>query len=319
MVQTAVTPKSKQRRSILPTLRSNYQLYLMALPAMVLLFLFSYLPMGGLVIAFKRYTFDGGIFGSPWADPWYKNFELLFKNNPTAFTAMRNTLVLNAMFIVVGTVFALLLALCFNEVKNKAYKKFTQSLSFLPYFISTVVVGIFVSGLLAYDTGSINSLLTSLGMEKINFYMEPKYWPFIMLVVNIWKGAGYSSIVYMSAISGIDGAYYEAAEIDGATRFQQIWHVTLPLLRPTVIILTIMSVGKIMNADFGLFFNVTRDIPTLYPSVDVIDTYIYRALRKVGDIGISSATGFFQSTVSFILVLICNKIANKIEAGSALF
>lgn len=319
MVRTAVSPKTKQKRSILPSLRSHYQLYLMALPAMVLLFLFSYLPMGGLVIAFKRYTFDGGIFGSPWADPWYKNFELLFKNNPAAFTAMRNTLVLNAMFIVVGTIFALLLALCFNEIKTKTYKKFTQSLSFLPYFISTVVVGIFVSGLLAYDTGSINSLLTSLGMEKINFYMEPKYWPFIMLVVNIWKGAGYSSIVYMSAISGIDGAYYEAAEIDGATRFQQIWHVTLPLLRPTVIILTIMSVGKIMNADFGLFFNVTRDIPTLYPTVDVIDTYIYRALRKVGDIGISSATGFFQSTVSFILVLICNKIANKIEAGTALF
>jgi len=292
---------------------------MMALPAMVLLFLFSYLPMGGLVVAFKRYTLEGGIFGSPWSDPWYKNFELLFRNNPDAFIAIRNTLLLNAMFIAVGTVFSVTLALCFNELHSQIYKKITQSISFLPYFISSVVVGIFVSGLLAYDTGSINSLIVTLGGKKINFYMEPKYWPFILLVVNIWKGAGYSSIVYLAAISGIDGAYYEAAEIDGATRMQQIWYVTLPLLRPTVIILTILSVGRIMNADFGLFYNVTRDIPTLYPTVDVIDTYIYRALRKIGDIGISSATGFFQSVVSFVLVVVCNKIANKIEEGSALF
>jgi putative aldouronate transport system permease protein len=232
---------------------------------------------------------------------------------------MRNTLFLNALFIVAGTVFALLLSLCFNELRSPIYKKVTQSITFLPFFISTVVVGVLVSGVLAYETGSLNGILVSVGSAKINFYMQPSYWPAIMLIVNIWKGAGYSSIVYLAAISGIDGAYYEAAEIDGASHVQQIWYVTLPLLRPTVIILTIMAVGKIMNADFGLFFNVTRDIPTLYPTVDVIDTYIYRALRKLGDVGISSATGFFQSVVSFILVLASNKIANKIEEGSALF
>jgi putative aldouronate transport system permease protein len=317
-VGTIMANNEKGRRT-LAGMKNNWQLYLMALPAALFFFAFAYMPMGGLIIAFKRYTFDGGIFGSPWADPWYRNFEVLFKNNATAMSAMRNTLALNALFISVGTIFALILSLSFNELHGIFYKRLTQSLTFLPFFISTVVVGIFVSGILAYETGSLNAVFTALGGEKINFYMQPQYWPGIMLIVNIWKGAGYTSIVYLAAISGIDGAYYEAAEIDGATHLQQIWSITLPLLRPTVIILTIMSVGKIMNADFGLFFNVTRDIPTLYPTVDVIDTYIYRALRKLGDIGISSATGFFQSVVSFILVLASNKLANKIEEGSALF
>ncbi|MDR1541868.1 MAG: ABC transporter permease subunit [Clostridiales bacterium] len=316
---TAARVAPRKRKSKLKAVAQNWQMYLMAAPAAMLLFLFSYLPMAGLVVAFKRYSFDTGIFGSPWADPWYKNFEILFKNNPAAFTAMRNTLFLNAMFILAGTVFALALALSFNELRSPLYKRITQSLSFLPFFISTVVVGVFVSGMLAYETGSLNGMLQSLGLRRVNFYMKAEYWPLIMLIVNIWKGAGYNSIVYLAAISGIDTAFYEAAEIDGASRMQQIWRITLPLLRPTVIILTIMAVGRIMNSDFGLFFNVTRDIPTLYPTVDVIDTYIYRALRKLGDIGISSATGFFQSVVSLILVLSSNKLANGVEEGSALF
>lgn len=308
----------KARKPMGQTFRRNYPLYLMALPAAALLFAFAYLPLAGLIVAFKEYKFDGGIFGSPWIDPWYKNFEILF-NNDAAFTAIRNTLYLNALFIVCGTIFALVLALAFNELRSQKLKKITQSLSFLPYFISTVVVGIFVTSLLGFETGSINGMRQAMGMEKIAFYMEPKYWPFIMVVVNIWKGAGYSAIVYLAAITGIDTSFYEAAEIDGATRMKQIWHITLPLLRPTIIVLTIMSIGKIMNSDFGLFYNVTGDMPPLYPTVDVIDTYIYRALRKMGDIGISSATGFFQSVVGFVLVLISNKIANKVEPGSALF
>lgn len=298
--------------------RRNIPLYLMALPAIILLFMFSYMPLMGLIVAFKEYSFSGGIFGSPWINPWFKNFEILF-NNANAFTAIKNTLILNAMFIFFGTAFALLLALSFNELRSQRLKKVTQSLSFLPYFISTVVVGIFVTSLLGFDTGSINGMLEAMGMEKVAFYMEPKYWPAIMVIVNIWKGAGYSAIVYLAAITGIDTSFYEAAEIDGATRLRQIWHITLPLLRPTIIVLTIMSVGKIMNSDFGLFYNVTGDMPPLYPTVDVIDTYIYRALRKMGDIGISSATGFFQSVVGFVLVLLSNKLANRIEQGSALF
>ena len=299
---------------------SNWQLYLMALPCMAMLFMFAYMPMAGLIVAFKRVTdLSLGIFGSPWADPWFKNFELLFKGNPAAFSAMRNTLLLNALFISVGTAFALVLALSFNEIRNPFYKRLTQSLSFLPFFISTVVVGIFVSGLLAFETGSLTALIGKFTGEKPKFYMNPAYWPTIMLFVNIWKGAGYSAIIYLATISGIDAEFFEAADLDGATRFQKIWHITLPMLLPTVIVLTIMSIGRIMNADFGLFFNVTKDIPSLYPTMDVLDTYIYRALRKSGDIGISSATGFFQSVVSFILVILSNQAANKVRQGSALF
>lgn len=300
-------------------LRKNWQLYLMALPAVVLLFCFAYMPMGGLVIAFKRYDFKMGIWGSPWIDPWYKNFEVIFKNNTAALQAIRNTIFLNLLFIVCGTVFALALSLAFNEVSNKYIKKLTQSFSFLPYFISTVVVGIFVSGLLSYENGVINRIITSMGGEKIAFYMEAKWWPMIMVLVNIWKGAGYSAVVYLATISGFDSGYYEAAKIDGASKWQQVWYISLPLLKPTVITLTLLSVGKIMNADFGLFYNVTGDMPTLYATTDVLDTYIYRALRQLGDIGISSATGFFQSVVGFVLVVVSNKVARKYEDSAALF
>lgn len=306
-------------KKFINVIRKNWQLYAMSLPAIVLLFCFAYMPMGGLVIAFKKYNFKKGIWGSDWMDPWYRNFEILFSNNANAMNAIKNTLILNFMFIVFGTIFAVVLALAFNEITNKHLKKLTQSLSFLPYFISTVVVGIFVSGMLNYDTGVINRWITALGGEKIAFYMEAKYWPWIMLMVNIWKGAGYSAVVYLATISGFDSAYYEAAKIDGATRWQQTWYISLPLLRPTIIIMTLLSVGKIMNSDFGLFYNVTGDMPTLYSTVDVIDTYIYRALRQLGDIGISSATGFFQSVVGFVLVIFSNWVARRYEEDAALF
>lgn len=317
--QTASGTKKKSMHKLLVSLKNNWTLYVMALSAMVFLFCFSYLPMGGLLIAFKKYNFKLGILGSPFMDPWYKNFELLFGNNSTAMTAIRNTILLNALFISVGTIFALTLALCFNEISNKYLKKLTQSLSFLPYFISTVVVGIFVTGMLGYDNGVVNRIITSLGGEKIAFYMEAKWWPWIMLIVNIWKGADYSAVVYLATISGIDSSYYEAAKIDGASRWQQTWYISLPLLKPTVITMTLMSIGKIMNSDFGLFYNVTGDMPTLYATVDVIDTYIYRCLRQLGDIGISSATSFFQSVVGFVLVLVSNWVARKYEEGAALF
>ncbi|MDD3279055.1 MAG: ABC transporter permease subunit [Lachnospiraceae bacterium] len=299
--------------------KKNWQLYLMAAPAMLFLFLFSYLPLGGLVIAFKKYEFKKGIWGSSFLDPWYKNFEILFKNNDAAVSAIRNTIFLNFLFIVFGTIFAIALALSFNEIANKHLKKLTQSLSFLPYFISTVVVGIFVTGLLGFDNGVINRLITSFGGEKVAFYMNASYWPLILLIVNIWKGAGYSAVVYLATISGFDEAYYEAARIDGATRWQQIRYISLPLLKPTIIVLTLLSVGKIMNADFGLFYNVTGDMPTLYATTDVLDTYIFRALRQTGDIGVSSATGFFQSVIGFVMVVGSNWVARRYEKDSALF
>ena len=311
--------KKKTFRHVLMEWKKSRQLYLMALPAILFLFCFSYMPMGGLIIAFKRFDFKKGIWNSDWMNPWYRNFEILFKHNDAALIAMRNTICLNFLFIIFGTVFALTLALAFNEISNKYMKKITQSISFLPYFISTVVVGIFVSGLLGYDNGVINRLITGFGGEKVAFYMNAAYWPVIMLIVNIWKGAGYSAVVYLATISGIDSSYYEAAKLDGATKWQQTWHISLPLLKPTVIILTLLSVGKIMNAEFGLFYNVTGDMPVLYETMDVLDTYIYRALRQSGDIGISSATGFFQSIVGFVLVVLSNWIARKYDKDAALF
>lgn len=232
---------------------------------------------------------------------------------------MRNTIVLNFTFIIVGTISALALALLFNEINNKMFKKITQSITFLPTFISAVVVGVFVAGILSYDNGSLNNLLKSLGFHKVSFYDSPKLWPAILTIVNVWKGAGYSAVVYLATIAGIDSTFYEAAQIDGANRWQQTWYISLPLLRPTVVILTLLAVGKIMNADFGLFYNVTGDMPTLYSTTDVIDTFIFRSLRQTGDIGIASATGFFQSVVSFFMVIICNKIANVVEKDAAIF
>jgi putative aldouronate transport system permease protein len=317
---TVLTNKrAYKQKKLFVDLKNGWQLYAMALPAMLLLFLFAYMPMGGLVIAFKKYNFRQGIWGSDWMDPLFKNFEILFHNNATAMNAIRNTLFLNILFIIVGTIFALLLAIAFNELTNKHLKKITQSLSFLPYFISTVVVGIFVSGVLSYENGTLNKLITSFGGEKVAFYMNASYWPIILLIVNIWKGAGYTSVIYLATLSGIDGSYYEAAQIDGATRWQQIWNISLPLLRPTVVVMTLLAVGRIMNADFGLFYNVTNDVPTLHATTDVLDTYIFRALRQTGDIAISSATGFFQSVISFVLVIICNGLARRYEKDSALF
>lgn len=298
---------------------SSWQLYLMALPTFALLFMFSYMPMFGTLMAFKRFRIKDGILGSPWMQPLFRNFEILFRANSAAVNAIKNTLLLNLLFIGVGTIFALMLALMFNEIRSKTYKKVTQSLTFLPYFISTVVVGIFAAGMLGYDNGVINGWLSTMGFERVAFYMEPRYWPVILLVVNVWKGAGYSSVVYLATIAGIDSSYYEAAQIDGATKWDQIRYISLPLLRPTVIILTLLAIGRIMNADFGLFFNVTGDMPAIYSSTDVIDTFIYRTLRKTGDLGISTAVGLFQSTVSFMLVLLSNWAARRIDDSAALF
>jgi putative aldouronate transport system permease protein len=310
--------KKNKKTTFLKEIIRNYQLYIMALPAIILLFLFCYLPMGGIIIAFKNFKFKKGIFGSSWSDPLFKNFEILV-NNSDAFRAVRNTIILNVLFIVIGTICALTLAILINETKNKIFKKVTQSITFLPFFMSWIVVGIFVAGILSYENGSVNRILDSMGIEKIMFYAKPKLWPAILAIVNVWKGVGYSAVVYLATIAGIDATYYEAAQIDGASRWQLIRCITLPLLKPTVVILTLLSVGRIMNSDFGLFFNVTRDISILYPTTDVIDTFIYRGLRLTGNIGISSAAGFFQSIVSFAIVLTMNQIVNKYQKDSALF
>lgn len=296
----------------------NWRLYSMALPAVILLALFSYWPMFGLVLAFKDFKFKDGIFGSQWMDPFFDHFELLY-TSPDAINALKNTLTLNFSFIIVGTISALTLAILLNEVKHNNFKKFSQSITFLPFFVSWVVVGAFLAEILNYDNGIINRILVMLNLERIAFYMEPKYWPTILNIENIWKNMGYNAVVYLAAISGIDSSYYEAAAIDGASRFQKIRYITLPLLKSTIIILVLLALGRIMNADFGMFFYSTKGLYSLWETTDVIDVFVYRGLRVTGNIGIASAAGFLQSGISLIVVLVFNAIARKMDKDSALF
>lgn len=304
--------------SFLCEMRKNFSLYTMTIPAIVLLLIFSYFPLMGLIIAFKEFRFDKGIWGSEWIKPFYNNFNFLFTSD-AAFRAIRNTLALNALFILSGVVIEVGLALLINEINSKWFKKVTQSLTFLPYFVSWIVVGVFSYNLLSYDTGSVNNLLTAFGIEKIDWYAQIGMWPFLLLFFNRWKNSGYGAVVYLATLAGIDSSYYEAAQIDGATKWQQIRHISIPLIMPTVIILTLLQIGRIMNADFGMFWSLVGDASQLYPSTDVIDTFVYRNLRVLGDVGMASATGFVQSMISFLLVMGSNFLVRKYDKDSAIF
>ena len=291
--------------------------YLMAVPGLAYMICNNYLPMFGIVIAFKKLNFAKGIFGSPWCG--LKNFEFLFRSS-TAFTIVRNTVCYNVVFILLGTVIAIAVAVLLNEVRNKAASRIYQSVILLPYLMSWVVASYLFYALLASDTGMINNfILKPLGMAPVNWYSEKQYWPVILVLVNIWKGVGYQMIIYLSSIVSISPEYYEAATIDGATKWQQIRKITLPLLKPTIITLLILAVGRIFASDFGLFYQVPRNSGALYETTQTIDVYVYNALMKNSDYGMSSAASVFQSIVGFILVLTTNFIARKTNRDSALF
>lgn len=296
--------------------QTTWTLSLMALPGLLFLIVFAYLPMIGLVIAFKDYKFANGILGSAWAG--FENFRFLFGSDIT-FRVTRNTLLMNSLFIVAGTVTSLFIAILMNEIYTSWASKYYQTMLFFPHFISWVIVSYFVFGFLNGDNGIANKLLAWLGMKPIAWYREAGYWPGILLVTNLWNGVGFSSIVYLAGILGIDTTYFEAAKIDGASKWQQIRYIMLPLLLPLVIILVLLSVGRIFNADFGLFFFVPRDTPQLYSTTDVIDTFVYRSLVQLGDISMAAAAGFYQSIVGFILVVSANWIVRRINQDYSLF
>jgi putative aldouronate transport system permease protein len=304
-------------KTIAVELKKNAFLYLMAVPGIALLFLFNYMPMVGVIIAFKNFDFSKGVIGSEWAKPIYNNFNFLFTSEQT-FRATRNTILLNLLFIVSGTVVSVGLALLLNEVRRKFFKKLVQSFTLLPTFVSWIVVSVFAYNMFA-DQGGLNQLLHAFGIAKVNWYGTPGVWPAILTIIMIWKGAGYGSILYIATLSGVDTSLYEAAEIDGASRFKQMLHISIPMLKPTMIILTLLSIGRIMNADFGMFYGIIGDNPILYPTTDVLDTFIFRNLRVIGDIGMASAANFYQSIIAFILVLACNRWANKYQNGAGLF
>lgn len=296
----------------------NRALYGMFLPAMILLLLFNYLPMFGLITAFKDFNFADGIFGSPWIHPLTKNFEYLFASGSAA-RATFNTIFLNLLFLGFGLLFELGFALLFQELHGKKLKAGIQFGIFLPYFISWIVVGLFAYNLFNYEHGSLNALLGFFGAEPVNWYEDPNLWIVILVIFRIWKMTGYGMVMYIAALAGIDTSYYEAARIDGASRWQQIRYISLPLVAPTVITLLLLNCGKIMNADFGMFYSMIGNNAQLYRTTDVLDTFIYRNLRLNGDVGMSSAAGFYQSVLSTAILLIMNRLARKHNPDGALF
>lgn len=298
-------------------LKKNLPLLLLAAPGLLYFVINNYIPMAGVFIAFKNIDYAKGIFRSDWIG--FDNFRFLFQTSD-AWIMTRNTLLYNVAFIVIGTILSILIAILMSELIGKTYAKLFQSGLVLPNLISMVVLSYLVFAFLNADSGFINhSILRPLGLPEINWYSEPKYWPYLLVLIQMWKTAGYGSIVYIAFIAGIDKSIYEAAKIDGAGKLKQIWTITLPLLKPTVVILTLMSIGRIFNSDFGLFYQVPMNAGALYSTTQTIDTYVYRALMQVNDIGMSAAAGLYQSIVGFGLVMLANAIVKKIDADNALF
>ncbi len=316
---TAHTLSSKKEqtglRGVIRELLMNKHLYLMMLPTVVWFVIFCYVPLYGITLAFKKYDFALGIGGSPFVG--FENFKFLFAYDGIG-RVFFNTIYLNVLFILSTTVISVILAIMFSEVKNKTFKRVSQSIAILPHFVSWAVVSLVLQAFVG-TTGLLNQAFRALGMSRVSFYNEPDLWPLIFVILRIWQGCGFGTVTYIAAITGFDTSMYEAARVDGATRFQQIRHITLPLLRPTIVILTIMSVGNIFRGDFGMIYAMVRDTAKLLPTTDVIDTFVYRALRQMNNLGMSTATSLFQSIVGCIMVISVNALARKLDPDTALF
>jgi putative aldouronate transport system permease protein len=302
-------------------LARNRAMLFMVLPGAIWFLLFAYLPMAGTIISFKQYRYSkegflASILDSKWVG--LDNFKFLFSTSD-AYVITRNTVLYNAAFIVLGLILAVGMAIVLVELTSKRLSKLYQTAMFMPYFLSWVIVGYFVFSFLSFDKGLINRTLEWMGMERLNWYSEPMKWPFILIIVNLWKLVGYNSVVYLAAIMGIDRSLYEAAMIDGAGKWKQIIYITIPMLIPVISIMTLLAVGKIFYADFGLFYQVPRDSGLLYSMTNVIDTYVYRGLKTTGEIGMSTAAGLYQSIVGFLLVIISNYIVRRKDKDNALF
>lgn len=288
----------------------------MALPPALFIFVFSYLPMLGLIIAFKDFKVSKGILGSAWCG--LKNFKFFFQSTD-AWIVLRNTIGMNLLFIALTLVVSVAIALMLNELRSRRTVKTIQTIMFFPYFLSWVVVSYMLYAFLNHNYGIINTALATLGLPSVAWYSESKYWPWILTFMYIWKNAGYNAIIYYASIMGIDESYYEAAAIDGATRRQITWRITLPLLKKIIICMTLLQIGRVMYSDFGLFYQLPRDMGALFSTTQVLDTYIFRMLRVTGNVGVSAAVGCFQAIVGFILIMTANGIVRKIDKESAMF
>lgn len=292
-------------------------LYVMLLPGFLFLLINNYVPMVGLVIAFKDIDYSKGIFGSNWIG--FKNFEYLFKTSD-AWIITRNTLGYNAVFIFVNICLSVFVAILLNELISGFSRRFYQCVILLPYLLSMVIISYLVNAFLNSDVGFFNkTVLPFLGLHKVQWYTDPNYWPFILIFVNAWKNVGYLSILFLSAIIGIDPSYFEAASLEGATKIQQIRYITLPMIEMVVTMMVLIFIGRIFRSDFGLFYQVPMNSGPLYPTTNVIDTYVYRGLMQLGDIGMSSAAGLYQAVVGFVVVFASNMLVRKVNPDNALF
>ncbi|WP_254450618.1 ABC transporter permease [Cohnella herbarum] len=307
----AATNKKMSKTRSMKTLT----LTMLALPAILVIFVFSYIPMAGIFIAFKNVNYEQGIFRSPWSG--FENFNYFFSSSD-AWMVVRNTLGYNTVFIVVGTLLSIIFALLLNEVISRKFLKTYQTLFFFPYFFSWIIVAYMAYSFIG-PYGIVTGWLEDLGFTSFDFYTETWIWPILLTFINVWKGLGYTSIIFYAGILGISQDYFEAAAIDGASKFQTIIKITLPLLMPLITIMTLLSIGKIFYSDFGLFFFVPREVGQLYPVTQVIDTYVYRMLRQSGDIGMSSAVGLFQSMMGFVVVLLSNYMVKRVNEENKLF
>ncbi len=311
----------KKKGGLLRDIAKNKFSYLIALPAIIYVFLFSYLAYPYMLLAFQRYDYRNSsiwdiIFHGNWCG--LQNFQFFFTSQ-NAFRVTFNTIFLNVLFILTGTFMSVLLALLLNELRSRWFTKTTQAVMLFPQYISWVMVSYILLSLFANQYGLVNSVLRSWGMKPVNWYTEPGVWPAILVVMRIWKGAGMNAIIFLAAITSIDSSLYEAAAIDGANRFQMLRRITLPLIAPTVVIMTLLSLGKIMYGDFGMIYALVGDNGVLYPTTDIIDTYVFRALRQVGDMSQSTAIGLFQSVIGFIMVYGSNWLARKFFPDGALY
>lgn len=304
------------KKSPLQTFLHWLPFYIMGLPGIIYLFINNYIPMAGLQIAFKDFSYAKGMWKSPWSG--FKNFEFLFKTSD-AFIMIRNTILYNVCWIALGMVVGVAAAILINEVIGKLKKKFYMTVILLPYLMSAVIISYLVFAYLSPTSGLFTKWLEGLTGKAPDFYQEKVWWPFILTFVNQWKGIGFGMILYLSSILGIDPSLYEAATLDGASRWQQHKSITIPLLKPMLIMMFILNLGQIFRSDFGLFYQVPMSQGVLFPVTQTIDTYVYRALLKTNDLGMSSAASFIQSVVGFILIVGANKIVSKVDKSSSLF
>ena len=301
---------------VLRELSRNRLLFAMLVPALLLITIFSYFPMSGLLLAFKDYRYNLGIFGSEWNR--LENFKFFFISG-TGLSVTKNTILYNLINLSTSQILAVIVAIIITEIRGRYFKKITQSLIFLPYFVSWVLVGTLVYNLFNYETGMVNSVMKSLSLDPVNLYAMPGIWIWIIVFFNSWKWVGYNSVIYIAAITGVDSQCYEAASIDGANIFQKIRYITFPAIRPTIITVILLNLGRILRGDFQMFYQIIGNNGQLFKNSDIIDTFVFRSLLQSSDLGMTAAASFYQSILCFIIIVTVNAIVKRIDADYALF